>query len=79
MSRNNNVREVGEFKVTEEVLGLLVNLDLLNIELRVLRDNVVLSLTLFFLELEGDTTNGSPIDKYIQYLFLHHKYVNCFL
>lgn len=52
----------------EEVLGLLVDVErariavLGKVESGDLRDVLVLSLTLLFLELEGNTTNGTALD-----------------
>lgn len=54
-------------KVLEEVLGLGVDLELAAlglgvVESRDLGNVLILALTLLFLELEGDTTDGSTLD-----------------
>ena len=41
----------------------VVGLDVLNLDLRSLGDEIHLSLTLLFLESEGDTVDGSDLDS----------------
>jgi hypothetical protein len=54
-------------KALEEIFCLSINiqssaLSLREIEGRNFRDVLILSLSLFFLELEGDTTDGTPLN-----------------
>lgn len=54
-------------EVLEQILGLGVDLELARLVLGVvqgrnLRDVLILALTLLFLELEGDTTDGTALD-----------------
>ena len=47
----------------ESVEDLIAGLDVLDLDLRSLGDEIHLSLTLLFLESEGDTTDGSGLDS----------------
>ena len=47
----------------ESVENLIAGLDVLDLDLRSLGDEIHLSLTLLFLESEGDTADGSDLDS----------------
>lgn len=52
-------------KVLEQVLGLVVDIQLASlgeVKSRDLRNELILALTLLFLKLEGDTTDGSTLN-----------------
>lgn len=59
---DNNTGELGHIHGLKESLGLRVNLNVVKLEGRLGRDIVILALTLFLLELEADTTDGSLLD-----------------
>lgn len=61
----NNSWDVGEVEVAEQVLGLLVDGDFDDVEFGVLGHDVIFPLTLLFLELEGNATDGTPKIRWV--------------
>lgn len=54
--------KVAKVEVTKHVLGLSIDFNVVSVNSRLLRYVVILSLTLLFLELEGDSAHRSLLD-----------------
>lgn len=61
---DNDSRDRVVAKGFKHILGVLINVNLVLLELRDFRNVLILALTLFFLKLEGNTTDRTALDTF---------------